>query len=712
MSTGNGRTGLSLAIRSALLGFSGAVLPAVGVTMLASMLPVQGAYAQQTSSSLAGSVTSEAGEAVVGASVVLIHQPSGTRSEAFTGDTGNFFQGGLRVGGPYQAIVTAPGYRPGTIDDLFLRPGSQPALRLQLETETAMALEAVVVSADREATRDLNSGVGSSYTTEDINNQPATRRDVIRTLLRDPLASSRGEGNLSVAGANPRFNGLSIDGALQQDDFGLGANTYATERSPINLDAVESASLVASDYSVTASGFTGGLVNIITKSGGNEFDGSAFYYYLNEDFLGEKYGEDGERRFNAAPFDEREYGFTLGGPILQDKLFFFVSYDEFQTGSNTDFSNIDQANGIQPGFFDALRTVIQNTYGYDPGTRPTTAALPVTSERALVKLDWNINDDHRASFTWQDTKEGGTSVSATNFESAWYDIPVDLRAYTFQLFSDWSPNFSSTFRANYKEFERGQDCRAGAGVGELEFDLNPANGGLAGTPLDGLLTQRRTIVGGCDRFRHANVFNDDRLQLFWSGNYYAGDHVITFGAEYEEFDLFNLFVSSSRGRYRFNSFDQIINRTGRVEYANALSNDVNDAAAAWGYEKFSYFVQDVWTVTPNFEVSLGFRYEEFKQDDRPAFNQGVFNDYRIRNDVNVDGNGLFMPRLGFRWTPFDRTVVTGGLGIFAGGDPKVWISNAFQPATVFAAQSNLTNLDPRVIPQQLIDQREPLERRW
>jgi hypothetical protein len=701
MSTGNGRTGLSLAIRSALLGFGGAVLPAVGATLLVSMLPAQSAYAQQTSSSFSGSVNSEVGDAVVGASVVLVHQPSGTRSEAFTGETGNFFQGGLRVGGPYQVIVTAPGYRPSTVDDLFLRPGTQPPLRLVLETDSAMALEAVVVSADRESTRDLNSGVGSTFTAQDISNQPASRRDVIRTLVRDPLASSRGEGNLSVAGANPRFNGLAIDGALQQDDFGLGANTYATERSPINLDAVESASLVASDYSVKASGFTGGLVNIVTKSGGNEFDGSAFYYYLNDDFVGNKYGEDGERRFDPAPFQEREYGVTLGGPIIKDTLFFFISYDEFSSASGVDFSVIDEQNGVDPGFFDALRTVVQDTYGYDPGGRPTSAATPVTSERALAKIDWNISDAHRASFTYQDTKESGTVVNALSFESAWYDTPVDLKAYTFQFFSDWSPNFSTTFRANYKEFERGQNCRAGLGVGELQFDLNPANNSLAGTPLDGLLTQRRTFTAGCDRFRHANVFNDDRLQLFLSGDYYAGDHVWSFGVEYEEFELFNLFVDTSLGQYRFTNFDQIVNQSAQVSYRNAISNNANDAASAWGYDKLSYFIQDTWTVTPNFEVSIGARLEEFRQSDRPVFNQGVFDDYGIRNDNNLDNNKLFMPRVGFRWSPLDRTVITGGLGIFAGGDPKVWISNAFQPATVFARR-NLTGINPTVVPDVLI----------
>ena len=701
MRTRNGRTGLSSAIRNVLAGVGGAVLPALTAALIVSAVPVQSAYAQQTSSSLSGTVTDTDGNAVANATIMLMHQPSGTRSETYTGDSGTFFESGLRVGGPYQLIISAPGHQTNTVDNIFLRTGSQPPMRLSIQASTS-ELEAIVVTATLEATRDLNAGVGSSYTTEDIDNQPATRRDVIRTLLRDPLASSRGEGNLSVAGSNPRFNGLAIDGALQQDDFGLGSNTYATNRSPINLDAVESASLVASDYGVTASGFTGGLVNIITKSGGNEFDGSAFYYYTDEGFLGDKYGENGERDFDAAPFTEREYGVTLGGPIIKDTLFFFVSYDEFESASTSDFSNGDANNGRLPGFFDALNTVISDTFGYDAGGRPTSAATPVTSERTLVKLDWNINEDHRASFTYQNTEEGGTNVSATQFQSAWYQTPVELNAYTLQLFSDWSPNFSTTFRANYKEFERGQNCNAGPGIGHIEITLEPDD--LVGTPLEGLITERQSgLVAGCDRFRHANVFNDERTQLFFSGDYYFDEHVLTAGIEYEDFDLFNQFVPSSNGRLRFADYAELVSATGRIDYINATSNDANDGAASWGYSKLSYFVQDTWQATDNLEVKIGFRYEEFDQSDKPVFDQTIATTYGLDTSKNLDGNALFMPRVGFRWTPLDRTTFTGGFGLFAGGDPKVWISNSFQVPTVFASQRNVSGLTPFSVPQGLLD---------
>jgi Outer membrane receptor for ferrienterochelin and colicins len=284
--------------------------------------------ANLTTGVVRGAVASEAGQTLNNVEVVIEHLPSATVKRTTASADGNFFGSGLRPGGPYRITVRAPGYEPTVIDDYYVTTGSQRALALVL-SKRAPVTEELVVRAKALRGMDLNNGLGSAYTSEDITNQPATKRDVIRTLLRDPLAQSDGEANLSVAGVNPRFNGFAIDGALQQDDFGLGSNTYATDRSPINIDAIESVSLRAADYSVVVSGFTGGLVNVTTKSGTNEFDGSVFYYYQDPDYIGDTFA--GDRDFNAGEFEEEEYGFTLGGPILKDKLFFFVSYDEYES---------------------------------------------------------------------------------------------------------------------------------------------------------------------------------------------------------------------------------------------------------------------------------------------------------------------------------------------------------------------------------------------
>lgn len=653
-----------------------------------------GTVQASVSASLAGVVRDPQGNGIADVRVSVVHQPSGTTAQALTGANGAFFQGGLRVGGPFMLSFRAVGFRSSRITGVMLRPGRQPPLTVAL---MPAAEEEVLVTAPAPVAGGLNNGVGSAYSADDISRQPGIHRDVIRTLLNDPLAQSQGEGNLSVAGANPRFNGLVIDGSRQEDDFGLGTSTYATARSPINLDAVESASLVASDYSVAASGFTGGLVRITTKSGGNEWDGAAFLYRHHDGLVGDRYNGGA---FSPGQFKETEAGLSVGGPIVKDRLFVFLSYDKFKSASPADFTLFDAANGVRPGLFDALGEVLQATYGYDPLGRPDTST-PTDSERMLFKADWNLSDAHRFSFTWQSSEETDTRVSASSFESAWYDVPVDLDAFTLQVYSDWTDRVATSFRVNHKTFERGQQCRAGSGVGALEIDLRPEQ--LAGTPLDGLLEERVTLTAGCDRFRHANEYDDERLQIYADVDTILGNHIVKAGIEIEQFDLYNLFVPGSRGRFVFGGLDALTNGVARVDYINATSNQPRDGAATWGYGKRTAFVQDAWAVTPDLEVTAGLRYERFAQSDEPAHSPAIFDTYGLRTDANLDGIDLWMPRLGLRYTGLERTVLSGGFGLFAGGDPKVWTSNAFQPPTVFARLSGAQGVTPLAVPPALLE---------
>ncbi len=660
------------------------------------------ASAQSVYSQARGSVTDESGSPIREATVVITHVPSGSRKSSTTGDAGSFFQTGLRVGGPYTIAVSADGFRDALYEEIFLQPGGQAPFEIALAS-VGDEIEELVVTAAPSPVQDLNNGIGSSFTSDDILSQPATTRDVLRTLVRDPFAQSDGsEGNLSVAGINPRFNGLAIDGSLQQDDFGLGDSTYATSRSPVNLDAVESASVVAADYDVTTSNFTGGLVNLTIKSGTNEFSGNAYYDFVNDSLIGDEF--DGDQEFDPGPVDNTEFGFTLGGPIIRDRLFFFVSYDEYEEARTVNFAPDDEADGIEPGFFEALRQYYLDTAGYDLGTRPDTANTPETSERVLAKFDWNITDAHRASFTYQDTQEQSTrNVSNNNFQQAWYDAPIELKAYTLQLYSDWTDALSTTLRANFKDFKRGQVCQQGGTAGQVEFE-NLDQDDVVGTPLEGFLTDDPgDIISGCDRFRHANDYADERLQIQAKADYFVGRHVITGGIEYEDYSLFNLFVQDSLGRFQYNGAADIASNEPNVAYRNATSNNANDAAASWGYEKISLFAQDAIQLTPNFELTLGLRYETFQQSDSPVFSQQILDTYGIRSDSNLDGKDLILPRVSFRWDIDDRSTLTGGFGRFSGGNPQVWISNAFQTPAVFASVRDFAGANPTQIPQQLID---------
>ena len=682
---------------------------AAGVASIALMATFSStAVAQTTSSKLNGQVVDASGNAISGVNITITHEPTGKVYTATSSANGVYVDSGLQVGGPYTIEVTSDA---GTArqEGVFLKPGAGNIVNL---TVGDFGEDDVIVVTGTVGSRlDVNNGVGSAFTAEDILNQPSTERDLIATLVRDPLSFSNGEGNLSVAGANPRFNGLAIDGSLQQDDFGLSSSTYPTARSPISLDVIEAASVAATDYDVTSSGFRGGLVNVVTKSGSNDWKGSLFYYRQDEDYIGNV--TEGQA-VETAPFKEEEYGFTLSGPIIEDKLFFFASYDEFESASGRNFAQSDIDNDRDARIFDGLNQIVQDTYGFDLGGRPTAVNNPVTSERFLGKIDWNINDDHRASFTYQNTEESGTSgVSATNFTSAYYDTPSELNSYTGQLFSDWNENLSTEFRFNFKEFSRGQNCRAGNTVGEFDIRLSEAD--LVGTSLEGFLDDGDAnpaetantffAVGGCDRFRQGNTFDDERLQLFGAANYTKGDHLITFGASYEQYELDNLFAQRSAGEFRFETIDQLQNGIAdRVELLLPDTGVRDDIRAKWGYDTIAFFAQDSWQVRPDFRLDYGVRYERFLQDDKPQERTFFETAYGDSNTENLDGIDLLMPRVSFEYTPYERTKVTGGFGLFAGGDPKVWISNAFTPPAFFAREFNVSGVNPATgVPQSLID---------
>lgn len=673
------------------------------VAALAAMAPVAAVHAQQTAAELRGSVVDSSGSPVANASVTIIHVPTSTVSVATTTSSGQFFASGLRVGGPYSILVSAAGFEGEAIDGLSLQPGPQAPIRFALSATQA---DVITVTGQAISRVDLNAGVGSSFTSRDIANQPSLARDVVSTLLRDPLAISGGPNNLSVAGVNPRFNGVTIDGARQQDNFGLGSNTFATARSPINIDIIESVALVASDYSVTSSGFTGGLVNVTTRGGSNELDGAAFYYYRDQDWVGSSnFG--GEGSFSPGEFDEKEYGISIRGPIIRDRLFFSLSYDRFETARQVDFASSD-ANRIDPAFFPTLNQMVIDTYGIDMLGRPQQGAVPEETTRWFARFDWNINDNHRLQVNYQRTEDNGVAnIGANNFQSAWYDTPTLLENYTVQLFSDWSPQLSTQLRMSYIDYVRGQNCRAADNVGELQFFLNRQN--IVGTPLEGMLNidapTTLLVTGGCDRFRHANEYEDTRLQLFGRADYIWNDFIFTVGGEYETLDLYNMFVERSRGAFIFtgaNAGQNILNQIANIQYRNVPSNVARDGAAEWGYSRWTGFGQARWQVRPDLELTAGLRYERISTDDVPTFDPTFQPSVGFDNLTTTDGLDLWMPRLSFRWDALDRTTVTGGVGLFAGGDPGVWTSNAFQVPAVLATANNFAGANPTVVPPSLI----------
>ncbi|MCP2679239.1 TonB-dependent receptor [Maricaulaceae bacterium NA33B04] len=690
------------------------------IATLAALAPVAAVHAQSTTASLRGTVVDASGAPVSGASVTILHVPTGSVSVTTTSENGSFFESGLRPGGPYTVTVTASGREPQRAEGVRLSTGQVNSFNATLNNAAASDVITVVGTAIQ-SQLGLNGGVGSVFSADDLAGQPSIQRDVISSLLSDPFVttttfSGRGRSNgvISVAGQAPRFNGFVIDGLAQGNDFGLDQGLFPTLRQPISIDWVEEASVQASDYSVLSGGFTGGLVNLVTKSGTNEFDGGAYYYYRDQDFVGENAFD---REVSNDAFEEDEYGFYLGGPIVEDRLFFFAGYESVTNSRPLNFD----FRGVDPQMFDIIRGITQNTYNYDPGSKADTA-VDEESESSLIKLDWDINANHRFTVSWQSSEDSLlTNTGTYAFPTWYYQLSSQQDVYRTELVSDWTDNFSTTFRISRKEYVRGQDSlgdtsATGTSFGEFSIEVAPNDPYFAANNLDGnALLGGRTVefLLGPDQFRHHNYFEDERTVFYGQGDYIWNDHVITFGGQWEQYDLFNIFGQRSRGFFEFDGLQALEDQDAFVTYINAQSNNSADTAAEWGYEQLTLFAQDAWQIRPDLNITYGIRYDRVYQDDVPpapelvpsasGFALQPFADvYGFSGTDNLDGVDLIQPRFGFTYTPIDRLTVSGGVGLYSGGNPQVWASNNFTPATYFALGFD-TNVTGSSVPQSILD---------
>ncbi|MEO0720696.1 MAG: TonB-dependent receptor [Pseudomonadota bacterium] len=642
----------------------------VAVSAIAASV-VQVAEAQVTTSAMRGEITSDTGAPVSGATVVVRHTPSGTVSTATTNASGIFSARNLRVGGPYTVEITGGDFTPVEVNDIFL--GLDETFPLAVTVSGERTLEAVVVTASQVASGYLDTGLSSTFGLEELGEVVSIDRDITDIAQLDPFASvnvqSGGAKELSIAGANNRFNTLTIDGIALNDRFGLNANGFPTQRSPISFDAIESLSIESAPYDTEFNGFTGGTINAVTKSGTNEFHGSAYYFTTNDTMAGD---EIRDRKVDR-DFDEETIGFTLGGPILKDRLFFFASYDKFEETATLNRGPIGSGavniENVTEADVATISQISRDVYGFDPldfGSVP-----PVEDEKILGSLDWNITNDHRAKFTYIRTE--GSSIREQNgnnfvqfspvaFPSSWYNRSETIESYIGHVFSDWTPNFSTEFKLAQTTQETGQDSLNGA-----EF------------PLISVATSTGTAISlGPDRFRHGNELDQEFLQLKAKAEYVWGDHIFKVGFEREEVDVDNLFAQNSEGTYAFTSIDNF--RDGIVDevtYDNAITNDENDLRAIWGYNYNSIYVQDTWDVLSNLSLLYGIRYDYYESEGTIRENPNFVGRYGFTNTTDIDGLDIVLPRFGFNYDFNEDITIRGGIGRFSGGSPNVWVSNSY-----------------------------------
>lgn len=709
--------------------FGGAAVSAIA--LLASAPIVQ---AQETTATIRGDVVNEQGAPISGARVVVTHVPSGTRVTQQTNADGVFDARGLRVGGPYTIEVTAANFGSNSADNVFVSLGEP----LRVTIGLARADAEVVVTAQRRPPiiRGLNTGAATTFNAQDVQQLPSIGRDPKDIARLDPFVNIDASNSKAVifSGTNSRYNSFTVDSVRQNDEFGLNNNGYPTQRSPVSIDAIGGISVRSAPYDVKYNDFTGGNINVVTKSGTNKFSGSLFGDITNQDFLGQQrtqirtVGTNIVREdvTSSVEFEEKTWGATLGGPIIKDRLFFFVSYEEFeatrpfQSGpsdtarpvvtNNTTSSQVRQIQAILAAAQGTPTSVtvdgVTNAlplggygFGYDQANSIFAAPeLLEADEKFLAKIDWNIISGHRASFTYQDTVgdrlvEGnrGTSTSLPLL-SNYYTLSDAMTAYNVQLVSNWTDNLSTEFIFNRKEIERGQIPIGGASKYDRNGD-DPQQ--FAQFEIDnfGAAQPFSTIFAGPDRSRHSNELDNVTDTFVARGEYTVGQLKFLAGFERKSVEVRNLFVQDSEGRVTFQNIvgatpsSQITNLARRaptrVRYANAI-RDVNgdgrlngkDSEVNWGYDVNSVYGQVNWDVTDDLTVLAGLRYDQYESDEKPQQNNFFQARYGFSNSKNLDGLDVVLPRVGFNYKT-DRFGLSGGVGKFSGGSPGVWVSNNY-----------------------------------
>lgn len=640
---------------------------------------VQPASAQVTTSDVRGVVLSADGSPVSDATVTVQNTGTGLSRTTTTGANGSFDVRNLQIGGPYTVTASVSGQQPTQIENIYLTLGD--TTNLQLALTGASVAETVVVTATLANAAELAIGPAASFDQRTLETAPAINRNLTDVLRIDPrifVDESRGDVNaVQCGGKNSRFNSLTLDGVRMNDNFGLNSNGYPTERIPFSYDAIEQVAVELAPFDVQYGGFSACNINAVTKSGTNEFHGYGFFDYTDDGLRADSLeGDD----IQSGSYDEMRYGVGIGGPIVKDKLFFFAAYEKLE-GSNL-FDRGPIGSGavnevdITQAEIDEIARIAREVYGYDPGDIPNSADNE--DEKLLVKLDWNISDRHRAAFTynWNDgfnISESDSDNSELEFSNHLYERGAELTAYVGALYSDWTDNFSTEFRVGYSELLNRQISQGGTDFGEITIETDDVD-----------------VYLGADDSRHANQLSYETLNIALKGFYTHGYHNLSFGYEREDLDVFNLFVQHVQTEIDFDgspntagAFDPAIEnfRLGladNVNYNNAPSGNTAEAAADFGYAVNSVYAQDEYEFSNGLTLIGGLRYDWYTTDDAPAANAAFAADYGFSNSQTIDGKGLLQPRLGFQMDVSPELDLRGGIGLYSGGNPNVWLSNTYQ----------------------------------
>jgi hypothetical protein len=671
------------------------------ISILLAVAVQQNMYAQGvTTSSMTGSIKDDKGEGLPGANVVAIHLPSGTRYGTSTQLDGRYNIPGMRTGGPYKVIVSFVGYKEQSKEDIYLNLGTAANVNFIL-VEDGRELSEVVVSTSRsDVFSSDRTGAATNISKEALNSMPTLSRSLNDFTRLTPQASGGG----SFGGADNRFNNITIDGSIFNNSFGLaGQPGSRTNTAPISLDAIEEVQVSLAPYDVRQAGFTGAGVNAVTRSGTNEFSGSIFYNTRNENAVGKKSKNED---VIVDKFNNTQYGFRIGGPIIKNKLFFFANGEiERRSAPATNFRSNrggetvgGNVTRVLQSDLDALSTFMKEKFGYETGPYEG-YNNELKGDKFLVKLDYNINDKNKLSvrYTWlnsesdvllsNSTTVGGnrrSTLNSLNYKNSNYKQGEKIRSLIAELNSNFG-KFSNNFIIGYTYQNEDR-----VPVGQF-FPL-----------IDILQGGNNYISLGFEPFTPNNKLNYTTFQLQDNLTFYGRNHTITTGFNVERFAFENVFFPFSNGSFAYNSLDDFYRAANAyLENPNATVSPVsirryrlNYSALPGGAEpvqptRVTYaglYIQDEWQAKDNFKLTYGVRLDVpifgntgFKNPivDGLTFRDENNNPVKYSTDKLPDPKILWSPRVGFNWDVLNdkTTQVRGGSGIFTGRPAFVWISN-------------------------------------
>lgn len=684
------------------------------------------AFAQVTTSNIKGLVLDENSEPLPGANVVAIHTPTGTKYGAATNFDGRYNLLNLRVGGPYTITISYIGYKEQVFNDVYLTLGKTENIDVSL-VEDSQQLDTVVITGSG-GTGTFGSdrtGAETSVGRRELTRLPTITRSAADFTRLEPTAS-----NGSFGGRNDQFNNFSLDGAIFNNPFGLDAATPGgqTDAQPVSLDAIDQIQVSTAPYDVTQSGFTGAAVNAVTKSGTNDFHGTVYGFYRNQDFTGSKIkGED----IFVPKLNQSQVGASIGGPIVKNKLFFFANFekdDREDLGSpwqpSSGGGGINQSRVLESDLIivrDALQNITTPDGGfYNPGAYKG-FTYATESNKGIFKLDWNINDNNRFAIIYNflnaskqkpahPTALGfrGPSASTLQFENAGYEINNNLRSVQLELNSTLSDEASNKLQFGYTHFD---DFR------------NPLS-----TPAPSITITKdgsNYIIAGHEPFSIHNRLDQKVLQFSNNLNFYKGDHTFTVGMSFEKFKFdnsFNLGVYGAQGVFfpttTMDDFQNLVDSGGLQDLFNAAyaansaleangeGNPGGWALAETNVGQLAFYAQDEWNVTYNFKLTYGVRFDKplfFDSSQKaqdvidnaccyvpeiPYVNPNTGETVFLDNTKMPNNDWLISPRVGFNYdVKGDNTFqVRGGSGLFTGRFPFVWLGNQIGNPNVFFYQ--------------------------